>query len=428
MRFITSLKAREIVDCRGWPTIQVDVYVDDQLAGRADVPQGRSTGAYEAHVLLDGDAERYQGQGMLKAVANINGPIANSVIGLDVTDQRKIDQAMCTLDGTPNKSKLGANAILGVSLSVARAGAFVCGVSLYRYLNPMARFLPVPLMNILNGGKLTANDLEIQEFIIMPVGAENYARALQITTEINEALRPMIVEKYGILATNTGDEGGFATPMTGIWEPFEFMQRACEKAGYKVGFGEDIVYGMDCAATHFYNKDNNTYELGGEIYDPDGLIELYQEVGKQYPIGSMEDPLDEDDIDGFVKVTQAMPDTQIVGDDLFVTNVERLKMGCPKGAANAMLFKVNQIGSLSEALDAAEYAYRNGYGVQVSERSGETEDALISDLVVALNGGQIKTGMPIRGERTSKHNRLLLIEEELGSTAAYAGHNFRRPV
>jgi enolase len=216
--------------------------------------------------------------------------------------------------------------------------------------------------------------------------------------------------------------------MTGIWEPFEFMQRACEKAGYKVGFGEDIVYGMDCAATHFYNKDNNTYELGGEIYDPDGLIELYQEVGKQYPIGSMEDPLDEDDIDGFVKVTQAMPDTQIVGDDLFVTNVERLKMGCPKGAANAMLFKVNQIGSLSEALDAAEYAYRNGYGVQVSERSGETEDALISDLVVALNGGQIKTGMPIRGERTSKHNRLLLIEEELGSTAAYAGHNFRRPV
>jgi enolase len=292
----------------------------------------------------------------------------------------------------------------------------------------MARFLPVPLMNILNGGKLTANDLEIQEFIIMPVGAENYARALQITTEINEALRPMIVEKYGILATNTGDEGGFATPMTGIWEPFEFMQRACEKAGYKVGFGEDIVYGMDCAATYFYNKDNKTYELGGEIYDPDGLIELYQEVGKQYPIGSMEDPLDEDDIDGFVKVTQAMPDTQIVGDDLFVTNVERLKMGCPKGAANAMLFKVNQIGSLSEALDAAEYAYRNGYGVQVSERSGETEDALISDLVVALNAGQIKTGMPIRGERTSKHNRLLLIEEELGSTAAYAGHNFRRPV
>jgi enolase len=428
MRFITSIKAREIIDCRGWPTIQVDVYVDDQLAGRADVPQGRSTGSYEAHVLLDGDAERYQGQGMLKAVANINGPIADSVIGLDVTEQRKIDQVMCVLDGTPNKVNLGANAILGVSLSVARAGAFVCGVSLYRYLNPMARFLPVPLMNILNGGKLTANDLEIQEFIIMPVGAENYARALQITTEINEALRPMIVEKYGILATNTGDEGGFATPMTGIWEPFEFMQRACEKAGYKVGFGEDIVYGMDCAATYFYNKDNNTYELGGEIYDPDGLIELYQEVGKQYPIGSMEDPLDEDDIDGFVKVTQAMPDTQIVGDDFFVTNVERLKMGCPKGAANAMLFKVNQIGSLSEALDAAEYAYRNGYGVQVSERSGETEDALISDLVVALNAGQIKTGMPIRGERTSKHNRLLLIEEELGSTAAYAGHNFRRPV
>ena len=428
MPYITHIKAREIIDCRGWPTIQVDTYVDRKLAGRADVPQGRSTGTYEAHVLIDGDEKRYQGQGMLKAVANINGPIAEALSGLDVTEQRNIDQTMCALDGTPNKANLGANAILGVSLSAARAGAFCCSVPLYRYINPTARFLPVPLMNILNGGKLTANDLEIQEFIIMPVGAENYAHALQITTEINEALRPMVVEKYGILATNTGDEGGFATPMTGIWEPFEFMQRACERAGYKVGFGEDIVYGLDCAATHFYNKGNNTYELGAETYDPDGLIELYQEVGKQYPIGSMEDPLDEDDIDGFVKVTQAMPDTQIVGDDLFVTNVERLKMCCPKGAANAMLFKVNQIGSLSEALDAAEFAFRNGYGVQVSERSGETEDALISDLVVALNGGQIKTGMPIRGERTSKHNRLLLIEEELGNVAAYAGHNFRRPV
>ena len=425
---ITHIKAREIIDCRGWPTIQVDTYVDGNLAGRADVPQGRSTGAYEAHVLLDGDKERYQGQGMLKAVANINGPITEALLGIDVTEQRKIDQIMCALDGTSNKSDLGANAILGVSLSVARAGAFCCSVPLYRYINPVARFLPVPLMNILNGGKLTANDLEIQEFIIMPVGAENYAHALQMTMEINEALRPMVVEKYGILATNTGDEGGFATPMTGIWEPFEFMQRACERAGYKVGFKEDIIYGLDCAATHFYNKDSNTYQLGDKIYDPDSLIELYQEVGKQYPIGSMEDPLEENDINGFVKVTKAMPDTQIVGDDLFVTNVERLKLGCPKGAANAMLFKVNQIGSLSEALDAAEFAYRNGYGVQVSERSGETEDALISDLAVALNCGQIKTGMPIRGERTSKHNRLLLIEEELGSVAAFAGHNFRRPI
>ena len=428
MPSITQIKAREIIDCRGWPTIQVDTYVDGELAGRADVPQGRSTGAYEAHVLLDGDEKRYQGQGMLKAVANINGPIADALSGYDVTEQRNIDQTMCVLDGTPNKANLGANAILGVSLSAARAGAYCCGLPLYRYINPNSRVLPVPLMNILNGGKLTANDLEIQEFIIMPVGAESYAHALQITTEINEALRPMIVEKYGILATNTGDEGGFATPMTGIWEPFEFMQRACENAGYKVGFGEDIVYGMDCAATHFYNTDDNTYELGGNTYDPDGLIELYQEVGRQFPIGSIEDPLDEDDIDGFVKVTQAMPDTQIVGDDLFVTNVERLKIGCPKGAANAMLFKVNQIGSLSEALDAAEFAYRNGYGVQVSERSGETEDSLISDLVVALNSGQIKTGMPVRGERTAKHNRLLLIEEELANVATYAGHNFRRPL
>ena len=425
---ITSIHAREIIDCRGWPTIQVDIYANDTLAGRADVPQGRSTGAYEAHVLLDNDEKRYQGQGKLKAVANINGTIANALQGMDVTEQRKLDQVMCELDGTDNKSNLGANAILGVSLAAARAGATVCAVPLYRYLNPNAHFLPVPLMNILNGGKLTANELEIQEFIIMPVGAKSYAHALQITTEINEALRPMVIEKYGVLATNTGDEGGFATPMKGIWEPFEFMQRACEMAGYRVGFDGDIVYGMDCAATHFYDKARNIYTLDGKDYEPHALIELYQQVGAKFPIGSMEDPLDEDDIDGFAKVTKAMPETQIVGDDLFVTNVERLKLGCPQGAANAMLFKVNQIGTLSEALDAAEFAYRNGYGVQVSERSGETEDPLISDLAVALNAGQIKTGMPIRGERTSKHNRLLLIEEELGATAAYAGHNFRRPV
>jgi len=427
MQKITYINAREIIDCRGWPTVQVDVWVEGKFAGRADVPQGRSTGIHEASVLLDHDPKRYRGQGVLKAVNNVKTVLADVVIGMDVTDQRKIDQAMCAADGTKNKGKLGANAILGVSLAVARAAAQVCGLPLYRYLNPTARVLPVPLMNFLNGGKLTANNLEIQEFIIMPVSADSYSHALRITTEINEELRNLVVDKYGILATNTGDEGGFATPMVGIWEPFEFLQKACDKAGYKTGFGEDVVFGMDCAASHWYDKESEKYILEDKQYSCDELIDLYKQVAAKYPIGSIEDPVEEDDLVGFAKITAEMPQTQIVGDDLFVTNTERLKLGIPVKAANAMLYKVNQVGTLTEANDAAEYAYRNGYGVQVSERSGETEDPIISDLVVALNSGQIKTGMPVRGERTSKHNRLLLIEEELGVSALYAGHNFRRP-
>jgi enolase len=407
--------------------VQADVYVDGQLKGRADVPAGRSTGLHEAHVLTDRDPKRYRGLGVKKAVANVEGPIRNALVGMDVTDQRRIDFTLVKLDGTANKKKLGANAILGASLAVARAGAATANVPLYRYLNPFSHVLPVPLMNILNGGKLTANELEIQEFIIMPVSAESYAHALQITTEINEELRELVIKKYGILATNTGDEGGFATPMKGIWEPFEFMQKACEKAGYKVGFDQDIVYGLDCASSHWHNKKTGLYTLDGKSYERDALIDLYKKVAAKYPLGSVEDPLDEEDFEGFAKVTRELPKTQIVGDDLFVTNVNRLRLGVERGAANAMLFKVNQIGSLSQAFDAAEFAYRYGYGVQVSERSGETEDGLISDLVVALNSGQIKTGMPIRGERTAKHNRLLQIEGELGSLAKYAGYNFRRP-
>lgn len=424
---ISDVKAREIIDCRGWPTVQVDVYVDDCLAGRADVPAGRSTGIHEAHVLVDGDAKRYSGLGMREAVKNVMGPIRDIVVGMNVTEQRAIDLAMIALDGTPNKDKLGANAILGVSLAVARAAAHVSGIPLYRYLNPFAHVLPVPLMNCLNGGKLTANYLEIQEFIIMPVGAENYSHALQMTTEINEQLRILVVEKFGILATNTGDEGGFATPMKGIWEPFEFLQKAVEKAGYKAGFGEDIVYGMDCASSHWFDKKGGFYTLDDKKYSSAELLDLYKQVAAKYPVGSIEDPFDEEDFDSFVAITHELPQTQIVGDDLFVTNVERLRLGVERKAGNAMLFKVNQIGSLSQAFDSAEFAYRYGYGVQVSERSGETEDGLISDLVVALNSGQIKTGMPIRGERTAKHNRLLQIEEELAGAATYAGHNFRRP-
>jgi enolase len=421
-RQITNICAREIIDCRGWPTVQADVWVDGRLMGRADVPSGRSTGGHEAHVLLDGDARRYKGLGVLNAVANITDVIRPVLEGMDVTEQRKIDMTMIALDGTSDKSKLGANAILGVSLAVARAAAAVFNVPLYRYLNPTAHVLPVPLMNCLNGGKLTANNLEIQEFIIMPVGAQNYADALKMTTEVNEYLRELVVEKYGILATNTGDEGGFATPMKGIWEPFEFLAKAVEMAGYT----DDIVYGMDLAANSWWDPKTGLYELDGEKYDRDALIDLYKQVCDKYPVASLEDPFEEEDFEGFSIMTREM-DIQIVGDDLFVTNVERLRMGVEKSAANAMLFKVNQIGSLSEALDSAEFAYRNHYGVQVSERSGETEDPIISDLVVALNSGQIKTGMPIRGERTAKHNRLLLIEEELGSSATYAGRNFHRP-
>jgi enolase len=277
-------------------------------------------------------------------------------------------------------------------------------------------------MNFINGGELTANDLEIQEFIIMPVGAQSYTDALQMTTEINEFLRDLIIEKYGILATNTGDEGGFATPMRGIWEPFEFLSRAVDQAGYT----DKVVYAMDLAANSWFNKEKNLYELDGKKYDRDALIELYKQVVEKYPVASMEDPLEEEDFEGFALLTKELG-IQIVGDDLFVTNKDRLREGIRQGAANAMLFKVNQIGTLSEALDSAEYAYRNNYGVQVSERSGETEDPIISDLVVALNSGQIKTGMPIRGERTSKHNRLLQIEEELGSAGIYAGKSFARP-
>lgn len=419
---ITKIHAREIIDCRGWPTVQADVWVDGRLMGRADVPAGRSTGSHEAHVLLDGDQGRYLGLGVLKAVENVNNVIGPELVGWGVTEQRKIDLAMIEMDGTANKSELGANAILGVSLAVARAAANATGVSLYRYINPNAHVLPVPLMNCLNGGKLTANELEIQEFLFMPVGAESYAQALQMTTEINEYLRDLVIEKYGILATNTGDEGGFATPMRGIWEPFEFMSRAVEQAGY----ADDIVYAMDLAANSWFSKTANVYELDGEIYDRDALIELYKQVAEVYPLVSMEDPLHEEDFEGFAMLTREL-DMQIVGDDLFVTNVNRLREGVQIGAANAMLFKVNQIGTLSEALDAAEFAYRHNYGVQVSERSGETEDPIIADLVVALNSGQIKTGMPVRGERTSKHNRLLQIEEEIGAAGVYAGRNFAGP-
>lgn len=415
---ITAMKAREIIDCRGLPTVQVDAWIDDRLMGRADVPAGRSTGTHEAHELRDGDRSRYMGLGVKKAVANVNEVIGPALKGWDVTEQRKIDEAMIDLDGTPDKRRLGANAIVGVSLAVARAAASARGVSLYRYLNPNGHVLPVPFMNLLNGGKLTSNYLEIQEFIMVPVGASSFKEALQITTEVNLVLRDLVIEKYGILAVNTGDEGGYATPMRGVYEPLEFLSKAVEKAGYV----EDVVYALDCASTHWYDKKKKLYEIDGKTYNREALIGLYKDLKEEFPIVSLEDPLYEDDFEGYAQITKELA-IQIIGDDLFVTNVQRLRKGIQKGAANALLLKVNQVGTLSEATDAAEFAYRNNYRVQVSERSGETEDPLISDLAVALNSGQIKTGAPVRGERTSKYNRLLQIEEELGTAAVYGGRD-----
>ncbi len=420
---ISGIRAREIIDCRGMPTVQADVSLDNRLMGRADVPAGRSTGSHEAHELRDEDPSRYQGLGVLKAVANINDVIAPALQGADITDQRSIDKTLVELDGTPNLSKLGANAILGVSLAAARAAAAARDLPLYRHINPKGHVLPVPFMNLLNGGKLTSNYLDIQEFIMIPVGATSYREALRMTTQVNLVLRDLVIEKYGILAVNTGDEGGYATPMRGVREPLEFLSRAVEKAGYT----DDVLYAMDCASTHWYNKDKNVYELDGKRYDRDELIDLYTQLKTDFPIVSLEDPLHEDDFEGYTQITKAL-DIQIVGDDLFVTNTQRIEEGIRTGAANALLLKVNQIGTLSGALDAAELAFEHRYSVQVSERSGETEDPLIADLVVALNSGQIKTGAPVRGERTSKHNRLIQIEEDLGSAAVYAGRNFRRPL
>ncbi len=419
---ITQIKAREIIDCRGFPTVEVDVWVEGELAGRADVPAGRSTGKREAVELRDG-GKRWGGQGTLKAVENVNRVIAPALIGHDPRDQRAIDDLLRELDGTPNKSRLGANAIAGVSLAVAKAAAKVSNLPLYKYLNANAHVIPVPLVNLINGGKLTSNDLEIQEFIVMPVGAADLREGLQICYEINLILHDLIVDKYGKIAVNVGDEGGFAPPMTGIREPMETLAKAVKASGYE----DKIVYGMDAAASHWYDWDKGVYRMEGEEMTRDDVIDMYVQLCHDYPFGSIEDPLMEDDFEGHAILTQKLDGVQIVGDDLFTTNVEYIRRGIQAGAANALLWKFNQVGTLTEAFDAAELAYRSGYGVQVSERSGETEDTSIADLVVALNAGQIKTGTT-RSERTAKYNQLLRIAEELGPQARYAGRDFRRPV
>ncbi|MCK4263063.1 MAG: phosphopyruvate hydratase [Dehalococcoidia bacterium] len=418
---VTGVKGREIIDCRGTPTVEVDVWVNDVLRGRAGVPSGRSVGSYEACELRDGGS-RHDGFGVLQAVKNVNELIGPEIIGMDVTEQRKLDRLMIELDGTPNKSKLGANAILGVSLAAAKAAASSLGIPLYRYINASAHILPVPMMNLVNGGKLSSNDLDFQEFIMMPVGAETFSQALQITTEVNSKLRALLAKRYGKLAINVGDEGGCVPPITSVREALDVLQEAVGQTPWE----DRIVYALDVAATHLYDKNTKKYTIEGKQLSSKDVIDLFRDLVSRYPIVSIEDPLDEDDFDGFAAITRELG-IQIVGDDLFVTNSQRLRKGIEMGAANALLWKVNQIGTLTEALDAASLAFKSGYGVVVSERSGETEDSIIADLVVALNAGQIKTGAPVRSERTGKYNELLRIEEELGSSATYAGRNFRRP-
>lgn len=416
---ITDVKAREVLDCRGNPTLQVDVWVNDEILGRADVPAGLSTGANEAVELRDGE-KRYGGLGVRKAVKSVIEELGPAVKGMDVTEQRRIDETMIRLDGTKNKERLGANAVLGVSLAAARAAAAAVGLPLYRYVNINAHVLPVPLVNLINGGKHASNDLEFQEFCIFPVGAESFAEAMEISHAVNTELRRIIVDKYGKIAANVGDEGGFAPPITAVREAMDQLVLAVERSGY----ADKIVYGLDCAATHLYDKETGLYHLEGKKLTTEQLLDFYRDLLKSYPIVTMEDPFSEDDVDGFVRGTKELG-IQIVGDDFFCTNPERIRERAELGAGNALLWKFNQIGTLSEALDAAGLAFRYNYGVMVSERSGETEDPIIADLVVGLNAGQIKTGAPVRGERTSKYNRLLQIEEELGSLARYAGRNFK---
>jgi len=415
---IVDVYAREILDSRGNPTVEVEVILEDGTYGRAAVPSGASTGQYEAVELRDG-GDRYLGKGVLKAVENVNEIIAPEIVGLDVREQIEIDNLMRELDGTNNKGKLGANAILGVSMAAAKAAANATGTQLYNYIGGMnAKTLPVPMMNILNGGEHADNNVDLQEFMIMPVGAVSFREALQMGSEVYHNLKKVLQEKG--LGTGVGDEGGFAPDLGSNEEALQVIVEAIEKAGYEAG--EDFYIALDPAATEFY-KDGK-YVLAGEGVEKtsEEMIEFYAELIDKYPIISIEDGLAEDDWKGFAEMTERLGDRlQIVGDDLYVTNVERLSRGIEEKSSNSILIKVNQIGSLTETLDTINMATRAGFTSVVSHRSGETEDVTISDLVVAMNTGQIKTGAPARSERVAKYNQLLRIEESLGDAAQYAG-------
>ena len=422
MPFITDVLAREVLDSRGNPTIEVEVYTENGAFGRGMVPSGASTGEHEAIELRDGDKDRYGGKGVLKAVDNVNNTIAEAILGYDVRDQMAIDQAMIKLDGTPNKAKLGANAILGVSIAVARAAADFLDMPLYQYLGGFnTKLLPTPMMNILNGGSHADNSIDFQEFMIMPVGAPTFREALRMGAEVFHALASILKSRG--LATSVGDEGGFAPNLGSNEEGFEVIIEAVKKAGYKPG--EDIVLAMDAAASEFYDADKKVYNLvdsGEGEKTVDEMIQIYKDLVAKYPIISIEDGLDENDWDGFKRMTDEMGDTvQLVGDDLFVTNTEKLAKGIENGISNSILIKVNQIGTLTETFDAIEMAKKAGYTAVVSHRSGETEDSTIADISVATNAGQIKTGSLSRTDRVAKYNQLLRIEDQLGDLAEYHG-------
>ena len=416
---IADVSARWILDSRGNPTVETEVVTIGGGFGRAAVPAGASKGKHEALELRDG-GKKFRGKGVLNAVRNVNEVIAEKIMGMDSRNQRGIDRVMIELDGTPNKSKLGANAILSVSLAVAKAAANTYGLPLFQYLGgALARVLPVPLMNIINGGKHAGNELKIQEFMIVPVGADSFSEALRIGCEVYQYLKEYLVENYGRSAINVGDEGGFAPPLKTSREALEALRKSVERAGYELG--RDVLLALDAAASEFYDEEKGFYEIDGKELTRDELLDYYAELVGEYPIVSIEDPFHEEDFEGFRIAVEKLKGVQIVGDDLFVTNLSRLRKGIEMGAANALLLKVNQIGTLTEAIDAAFESFRNGYNVIVSHRSGETEDTTIAHLAVALNTGQIKTGAPARGERTAKYNELLRIEEYLGGEAIFLG-------
>jgi enolase len=419
MTAIADIVARQILDSRGNPTVEVDVILEDGSMGRAAVPSGASTGAHEAVELRDGDKARYFGKGVLKAVEAVNSEILDAIGGMDAENQVAIDEAMIELDGTPNKGRLGANAILGVSLAVAKAAAEAAALPLYRYVGgTQARVLPVPMMNIINGGAHADNPIDFQEFMIMPVGAPRFEEAVRMGSEVFHTLRAAL-KKAGH-NTNVGDEGGFAPNLPSAEGALDFLMQAIEQAGYKPG--ADMVIALDCAATEFFKKGVYHYEGEGTTRKPQGQAEYLAKLVGAYPIVSIEDGMAEDDWEGWKALTDLVGDRcQLVGDDLFVTNVTRLSEGIAKGVGNAILVKVNQIGSLTETLAAVEMAHRAGYAAVMSHRSGETEDATIADLAVATNCGQIKTGSLARSDRTAKYNQLIRIEEELGPQARYAG-------
>lgn len=421
MSIIFDVYGREVLDSRGNPTVEVEVTLDDGSFARAIVPSGASTGAFEAVELRDGEAERYLGKGVTKAVANVNEEIADAVIGMNALDQRALDAEMIDLDGTPNKGRLGANAILGVSLAAARAAAESVEMPLYRYVGGVnANLLPTPMMNILNGGVHADNNVDFQEFMIMPVGAPSFAEGLRWCAEIYHTLKKVLHDAG--LGGGVGDEGGFAPNLKTNEEPLKYIAEACEKAGYKPG--SDIMFAMDPASTEYYDAERGVYVLAGEgvEYTSEEMVDYWEKLVDKYPIISIEDGMAEEDWDGWKLLTDRIGKrVQLVGDDLFVTNSERLKKGIELGVANAILVKVNQIGSLTEAMEAIQMAKQAGYACVMSHRSGESEDTTIADLSVACNAGQIKTGAPCRSDRIAKYNQLIRIEEELRESGRYAG-------